>query len=675
MPSEGCLGKGTARSTRTITVSSGFSHLGPTCLAALAAVLVALPGITFAFLFDDYNFILRTLRFRVAALLPDSGSLLYRPISREVYFGLLNLVAPDSPVVGHVVNALLLFAIVLLGATLASRISGRRAGAVAGILLAAFSPWPVLVAWVSGCQDLLAICFVLVAIHFECRRRGLAASLAFAVAILSKETAVFAAPALAGARWLGSQSPGQTARAAVRVTSILAIWMLIHPGIRVLLSFGGASPPGGYIGFNNPGRWLYLVRFIPVLLNAPLTGYPTPWPQEYTWTLGVAAIPLWMAFRSMLRESVPSRGPSTQPGPMVPPHHATAFGTILAAPPLLFTSLLVQHWAPYYACFAIVGTVVAIAPWLARLPGRLLTILLAVYIIGGFWSRGIELPPGLPTERGLEPAGRGLRQLEKNFKRVAPQLPASCVVYVGTMATGPQSIYIHLHSFQVLRAWYRDPEIQTIRPELKVLTSSPEALFAVEPDLGVILIDPVKLTVRSSNGPPPRQYCRNVLTSYAIGLAQTGNLQGCVEILTRLSNENTWDHVADMRIAATMLLCDGQGAAARALLSGLPQFPPDVAINHVGLLLTVPTRGTRFENAALEAFGLPLNDPRVYRFLLRGLLQLGYDQVAARIATRLLALQPGDLEAQRAVVEAKSKMREAAFQIMPDVPTLRFPSD
>src|SRR5437773_2263262 len=97
-------------------------------LPALTAVLLSFSGFSFPFLFDDYDFLDRVQFFRLDRLLPDSQVIFYRPISREIYFGILNWLSPGQSFLGHVFNAILLAGIVYLLGRLTARIAGLRAG-------------------------------------------------------------------------------------------------------------------------------------------------------------------------------------------------------------------------------------------------------------------------------------------------------------------------------------------------------------------------------------------------------------------------------------------------------------------------------------------------------------------------------------------------------------------
>src|SRR5439155_1437387 len=116
---------------RIVTVR-WFRQHAALLVAALAAVILSLPGFSLTYVFDDYNFLGSAQRFNAGSLGPDPGSLLYRPVSRELYFGLLNRFCPGNAFGGHMINGGLLAAAVFLGATLTSRLAGKRAGIIAG---------------------------------------------------------------------------------------------------------------------------------------------------------------------------------------------------------------------------------------------------------------------------------------------------------------------------------------------------------------------------------------------------------------------------------------------------------------------------------------------------------------------------------------------------------------
>src|SRR6185503_14421224 len=175
----------------------GVRHTLTLAAPPLLFLVLTLPLISFQFLSDDFNFIYRGAEFHVSQLLPDAQAPLYRPLSREVYFGILATLGKNRPLVGHLINLALAAACIVLVASIARRLAGARAGLLAGFLFASLGPLPLLVGWISGSQDLLAILFTAAAIRLQLWGRTRSALVLAGAALLSKETALFAFPALA----------------------------------------------------------------------------------------------------------------------------------------------------------------------------------------------------------------------------------------------------------------------------------------------------------------------------------------------------------------------------------------------------------------------------------------------------------------------------------------------
>lgn len=630
----------------------------PYLLAAILAVLLARTGLGFTYLFDDFDFLARAQDFQWSHLLPGRDVLFYRPVSREIYFGFLEFISPGNPIAGHLINAGLLVAIVLLGGALVAEIAGRRAGIVASFVIAAFGQWPVLVGWVCGSQDLLSITFLLLALHSELRGARPEALALFGLSLLSKETAAVTAPALAAVAWIRGDSRRGILNLALQVGALLGIWALIHPGVRALLGSGGAITPGGYIGFDNPARWSAFVESVPALLNLSFLAHGTRWPADLTGVLLLAS-PIFAALLwFLLRGSGASTSPSPAPGSSVGPVSARCLllGGSIGVPPLILTCLMLRHWAPYYACFSALGLAVAVAPRLAAMRAPWLVVWSCAFLASGVWSRGVDWKVGVPTERSLSLVSGALRQLEHNFKEVRGTMPNGAIVYVATMATGPRSVYVHLHRFQALRVWYRDPLIRTLRPELHVVSSAPELLFLIDPDLGVFEIDVQSLKIRSAGRLTERYRYRSVLRSYAIGLGMSGQLQRAVDILLGIDEPTTLDHAVSYRLAAMLLYAHGLDSDADAMLRGVPPLPRELALESVRILMTVPTSPPReLERHAFRAFGLSWEDTSALRIIMLGLKELGYRDASTRIAERLLELRPGNVDARRVVEEANAQ--------------------
>lgn len=448
-------------------------------------------GLGYPYLFDDFDFLERAQRFRLDFLLPDPSIIFFRPISREIYFGLLHQLSPEKALLGHLINAALIGTIILLTSAIAAKLAGSRAGIIAGIFTACFSQWPVLIDWVSGAQDLLAIVLTLGSVYLALVGRMGVAYVFMVCGLLAKETAVAAAPALVAIEAFRPQATRKLNRCASIVGLLLIAWALIHPGVH-LLAHRGTAPTGHYIGLNNAERWSSFVKSLLTLCNFPIR-LPTSWPAPI---LLLAVLLLIGAFAA-LRLVPPDTG--DQPAGRSKAERTLLLGFLLSMPPLLLTCLLVRIWSPYYLCFSAPGVALILALGLRSRAEGVIATLLGVYFIAGVWSRGVEARTET-NELALAPAARALTQVEHHFKLLEKKLSPDATVYVTTMARGSQSIYVHLHRFQALRVWYNEPSVETLRPELAVLGNHPEYLFVVTPDLNVAQIDLSDFQARTAKG-------------------------------------------------------------------------------------------------------------------------------------------------------------------------------
>src|SRR5437899_12243654 len=155
---------------------------------AVVAAIFAIPAVGFTYLWDDYNFLTNAVFYQLHDWFPASDDPFYRPISRGVYFSLLDLAGRNGAALGHLLNLCFLLAIVILLGSFVSRVVSRKAGIMASLLFAGMVAVHGLIAWTCLDQDLLAILFTLVALHFRLSRRNGAALAAIAAGLLSKET-------------------------------------------------------------------------------------------------------------------------------------------------------------------------------------------------------------------------------------------------------------------------------------------------------------------------------------------------------------------------------------------------------------------------------------------------------------------------------------------------------
>lgn len=606
-------------------------------IPALVGIVLALPCFRFTYLFDDYLFLHRVQPFHAAVLLPDAQSIFYRPISREIYFGLLSISSPGSAALGHLFNLIILVVVVILFARFARRVAGPRAGFFAAFVLASLGALPILVGWISGVQDLLAMAFILGALNLQLSNRTGLACVSLALALLSKETAIAVLPALIGLNWILGRKPYGAVRNSALYGAVAIVWGLVHPGIRILLERKLTSGGAGYVGLDNPDRWIALWNGFLTLLNVPPTLAAISWPRGLTLSL-VGAVALLLG-AVLLRSRLDSRDSSTE---AISGSRILLLSLALAVPPLLLTSVLVRHWAPYYSCIPALGVAVGLGLALSRMPTKWAFGALVAFLCLGCWFRGIDINPEIPTERNFGPPSEALQRLESEFKSLEPTLAPGAQVLLTVLAQGRRSIHVHMYNFQVMRQWYRDPKLLTIRPERRRSNRPAEYLFWITPKLDVFEVDLRTLRPRT-NGPKPEYFeYQKAVRFYARGLAATGKTDFALRILLGMPQLEPRYRDVDHRTAAMLLFTAGDSVGARQLLAPLPPLDRTIALGVVALFLSTPDRRQANDDAALEAFGIPRDDPESTRALMTSCNRPGAYPVALRFARRLLELRPGD---------------------------------
>lgn len=183
-------------------------------LAGLAALYASALGT--GFINDDYLFLEQVRRHGFVDALLNPGGLgnYFRPLAREVWFGVLSGLAGGDALVFHLaqfalfVGALVLLAD-LLGTVAPPRTRVIAPAAMAGVLFFAVLPLQrVNLAWVSCSQDLVALTGSLAALALFRRGRIGPAVLCWAAALLGKESALPLPAALfLWAWWIEGRAP------------------------------------------------------------------------------------------------------------------------------------------------------------------------------------------------------------------------------------------------------------------------------------------------------------------------------------------------------------------------------------------------------------------------------------------------------------------------------------
>lgn len=633
--------------------ASGTSSRWALFLPGVVAVILCLPCLPLGYLWDDYYFLtLRATGDYRSYLWPDPQAAFYRPISQGVYFLFLRAVDPYSGIVGHVLNLLVLVSAVTLLATLVARLAGRRAGIISGFLLAASGLVPSLVAWVSCDQDLLAVAFMLAAFLMRHERKD-AGAVAFATAaLLCKEPALAAFPVLILWDRLVGRPPKRERLHWVAYVSVALLWASIHPGVRHLAARGFMSGATGYVGVEHPERWgLYLGRYVASLLNLTPPGLTASWWNERV-RFGLFALAAMVSGLVLAR---PTPG-EARPEKGIPLTRLALIAALLGIPTILMPTLLIRHWAPYFAFFPATALAIIAGPFLARRRGAVAAAALAAFLLLGVRYRGIRSAQDpVWTERVLVDAADAVRTVRTNFQYAVPSIPKGAQVVVSVSSTGVRGIYSTLIEGQALRVWYRDPTLRAVTTLHRAPHPASEILVRVTTDLNVIAIDPDNHRIRSSSASPPDlSEIGRPLVNYARAVAAAGDTERAVRIVESLAQTETGaNRTYVLRVSAMIYLAAGRREAAQGILAGLPPLAKEDALWSLKPFLTEPSPSEPLDLAAFEAFGLSDSDPEALRWVMQHFEIEGSRAQAAWYARRLLQVAPGDSGAAAILHEAE----------------------
>ncbi len=612
-------------------------------LPTAAAVLLCIPVMGFMYLWDDYSFLSNAMLYRLKDWLPDPNDPFYRPISRGVYFSLLDIMGPNGAALGHFLNICFLIAIASLLGLLTAKLAGKRAGLIAGLLFTGIGAVPDLVGWVCCDQDLLAILFVLLALYFRLERRNVAALIATAAALLSKETSLAVIPAIALFDWIIARRPYKVLRSVCVYAALIAAWGAIHPGVRILVGRGLRSGATGYVGLEHPERWpLHVGRYLLTLLNIPAFAPLPSWP-DFGVLLAIASVGLVALAIHVIRRLPESKGEGSERAPR---SRVILLGALIGIGPLVLTSFMIKGWAAYYAAFPAIGSSMIAGAVLATVSHRALAIGLSLYFTFGIWSRG-DVNPAEATESNHRAMSKALQKVSLDFRTLYPQLPPDAQVLLSIQARKPPGFYIHMYFLQVLRTWYRDRSVHTYRPEARKPTTSPELLVVITPDREVIDINTRTLFARSaSNREPDYHSCEMAVRAYSMGLAGSGETNEAVRTLLHMPEINRGLTSVHRRMAAMFLLAEGRATEALAVLDSTVSLPRDIAITDVFAVLAEQPPGRVFDEFGLKAFGIAPNDVGAIRELMRRFSGMKYAEVALRFVRRLNELGYSDRESE-----------------------------
>lgn len=625
---------------------------------ALVAALLSLPCIDFTYLWDDYVFLNNALTANLRDWLPRADDPFYRPISRALYFGIVAPLGMRGALLAHLLNLAYLMVAATGLTLLAARIRSVPFGLLAGGLFVGMSAVPALVGWASCSQDLLAIDFVLLALLARRHGRDGLALLAFAAALLSKETALAMAPALVAWDWIVRRRPDRLPLQAALYGGIVMIWAGIHPAVRVLLARGLAPGATGYVGLTGPATWLhYVARYLSVLTNLRLGRFDPTWAPATTVYLALVALAAALGLWSLVRERwpEPSRDVTDRPAA----GRIALLGAALAIPPLVMTSTIISSWAPYYAAFPMIGLSLLAALLLERVPAAPRAAVIAAYLALGIWARASDLDSLHVTERLLRPSSASMRRVEAEFRKLAPRIPSGTDVIISVQAAGTPRVYAQMYLYEPIRLWYQDPTLHMVKPIRYHPSDRPMLLAVIGPDLDVVFVDLDTFATHSASGRTPAyETCEKALRALAVGVGGAGYAEQGAGLLLRIPNVDADSKSIHWRTAAMLLLAAGRSATGDSLIAAAPPMERWVSLINLHAILAEQPPVVVYDAAALHAFGIRPDDADALRDLSGWLSRLGYAEPARRLALRLLAIRPRDPSGLRALAVADSTITE-----------------
>jgi hypothetical protein len=506
------------------------------------------------FLNEDYIFLDQA---RVSGNVPHLGlgQLLFhwwRPWSRELHYWAVQKLFGPSELAFHLANAALWLAMIALLAWLVRRVAGPAASAWAAAAAAALAMWGLPLLWVAGVQDLWMLCWALAAIALWAADRRGPATAAFALALLSKETAcvlpgVFLAWDVFVAR-RGTRA--SLARLALPAALVLA-WALVHPRL------GGRLwhplPPEPPTGEPTSPAWLVVVRSL--LVAANLDALPVPDASGAEIVRAIVPAVLLLVGLALVRWPA-------QPDPPAP-RGLVAFGAtwaVLGWLPLLLPGL---GWRAYYAGFGALGLLLAIAPRMARARTMALLVLALVAALGSLRAFTPSLNWGEASyQRRAGALCRGLREL---LQRRHPSFPSHARLYFSGL---PDRIGFLSADGPALRVWYRDSTLSAgyfgaFKARAAAAPRGPDYFFRLDTLRGWMDIEPGAEDVERARAANPAWEADQ--ESVAKVLLRGGDWTGAAGTFEKLATAHPEDPEYAFQVAVCLSQAGDEAGAGRWL--------------------------------------------------------------------------------------------------------------
>ena len=526
------------------------AHASPlaAALVALLALAASADVLHIGFFADDFHFL--DIARRVPLLRALGGAYgvypWYRPLSREVYFALIERCGAAAPLAAHALSLLCLAGIAWLLFDLSRRLAGAAAAALAPALFVTYEYTRFLTAWASGFQDLLALLLVLLALLDHVRARRGRAAVWIALAPLAKETGFVALPLVLLYAWLIENE-----RRPRRWMIAPALAALAAAALHVLARLtwhGGGSSAAIHVSASDLSAAMF----------AMIGGFVGRAPVLTPPTIALAALAGVLAFSLMWRW----RGADAiAPPPRVVWFVSLAF-VIGLAPLLGGVALRATLANPYYAFPAIPWACLLAALLLAAAPAgirRAAALGIPALVAWNVLALGYQPPSPLEDSawtfhrwdwREAERLNVISARLDADLRRALPVTPESLVVLYGGLPSGS---FYQTEDGPATRLALNDPTVRAY-----YINGPP--LLVERHRLAVLMFDPLRKLL-GPGGMPPSERIRSAATAVFRGQA------GTAWAYASWADSSDYDHPDRAYARAAARLLSGGASSYRAALA------------------------------------------------------------------------------------------------------------
>jgi len=551
---------------------AGSAVPGAAVVAALLAVfLVTQYGYAWRvpFLNDDYVFldVTRGASFLSLWLPRPAVWLWYRPWSRELHYWTLQGLFGTNVVPYHLASFALWLALMGLYWTLARRLTGVRAAGISTAGVAALTAWGLPLVWIAGVQDLWMMALALGALLAFLHLRAVLATVLFALALLSKETAALLPLVAFVIAWRVERRPLQTALARTApLLAVAAAWALLHPLMGGRLWQAAAMPPAPVA---NAGLASVASRTLLALVN--MDGVPQP---EFGWSgpllMGAAGALCLAALVAVALRPRGERRAARAREAAVPTRRLAelACAWVLAGwLPLLMPSV---GWHAYYGLFGMLGAWLLLGAWLARRPALALAVVAALALLRPLQAATVSRDWG--DEWYQRRAAEFIDFMQLDLLAKVPAVPPHSRLYFVDV---PSNVGFLQGDGPALRVWFREPSVSGgLFSQYRVrgvgLPAGPDRFFRYDSVAGWIEIHrgpEITATARAAD-----RLWREDHERLAIALSRGGDWPGTAAEYAKLAAAFP-DSVDYLYYAGLAALTAGDSTAARTWLVRAAALP------------------------------------------------------------------------------------------------------